>query len=129
MKKSEILRGRELFKRIALTGKRVDARRIRCTYILRRGSVARFQIGFKVPAKNFNAVRRNRICRLMREAFSQERAYLSNSLSSASTELGMIAVYKGKESAAGERITLAEIQQDANMICRSIISSLEVKTK
>jgi len=65
----------------------------------------------------------------MREAFSRQRSFLNDALASESTELAMIAFYKGKKPADSGRVSLAEIEQDVNMICRSIVSALKVKAK
>jgi ribonuclease P protein component len=134
LQKSEILRKRELFKRVALTGKRLNGRLLRCTYLLHDESKAVLQIGFKVPStrkglsENLKAVRRNRLRRLMREAFSREISMLYSSLAMSSNHMGIIVFFRGCKDVAAERVTLAQVQEDVKMFCESIVSSVRAKT-
>jgi ribonuclease P protein component len=122
MKKSEILRGRNSFKRVALTGKRIDAGILRCSFCPNGdGGV---QVGFKVPSRNLNAVKRNRIRRLMREAFTVERGKLDEALGRSTTGVEMMIFFKGAKGVAVERLTLAAIRNDIRSICHSIAGKL-----
>ncbi|MEK7671098.1 MAG: ribonuclease P protein component [Bacteroidota bacterium] len=124
MKKSEILRGRNFFKRIAHTGKRLEGHLLRCTYLVYDEGAASLQVAFKVPSRNLNAVRRNRLRRLMREAMTKERSLLDTPLAKSSVRVGMMMFYKGAKDVVVERITLAQIRKDVGMFCRAIASML-----
>lgn len=124
LKKSEVLRGRNLFKRIALRGKRLDGELLRCTYLVHNEGDTAFQVAFKVPSRNLNAVRRNRLRRLMREAVCMERSPLDISLAKSSVHIGMMMFYKGAKDATVEKMTLMQIASDVRMFCRAIASLL-----
>lgn len=124
MKKSEILRGRDLFKRVALKGKRVDTGFLRCTYLTRRDDRVGLQVGFKVPSKKLNAVRRNRIRRLMREGFSACRGELDRALETARAEVQMMIVFKAVQGMPGEKLRLSMLLNDLDAICHTIANRL-----
>jgi ribonuclease P protein component len=135
LRKSEILRSRELFKRIVVQGKRMNARFLRCSYMLNLDGDIRLQVGFKVPAarkglsEKLNAVRRNRLRRLMREAFVRELPMLNRLLEGASCGLGIALFYRGGNGIAANRISLNDIQQDIRLIVGFIVSSAEGKAQ
>jgi hypothetical protein len=85
---------------------------------------ASLQVAFKVPSRNLNAVRRNRLRRLMREAMTKERSLLDTPLAKSSVRVGMMMFYKGAKDVVVERITLAQIRKDVGMFCRAIASML-----
>ena len=124
MKKSEILRGRDLFKRVALKGKRVDTGLFRCTYVARRADQVGLQVGFKVPSKKLNAVRRNRIRRLMREGFSARRSELDQALETAKAEVQMMIVFKAVQVMPIEKLRLSMLLDDLDAICHTIANRL-----
>lgn len=120
IKKSEILRRRELFKRVALTGKRLDGKLLRCTYLIHDEGDSVWQVAFKVSSKDYNAVRRNRIRRLMREAVRAERSALDAALKTSSSRVGFMVFFKGTKSVDVRRISLAEIRKDVETFCKKI---------
>ncbi|MBX2990770.1 MAG: ribonuclease P protein component [Bacteroidetes bacterium] len=124
MKKSEILRGRTLFKRIAQSGNRLDGRLFRCSYLLLHQCDEPFQVAFRVPSRNLNAVRRNRLKRLMREAFLAERGNLDSSLAKSNTRLGMTISYKGSKGISVERVSLSQVRSDIGKFVHFITSRL-----
>jgi ribonuclease P protein component len=131
LSKSEILRGRNLFKRVALTGKRIDGRLLRCTYVIGEEGGSRIQVAFKVPSQHLNAVRRNRIRRLMREALMNERPPLDTSLLNSSKRVGMMMFFKVAKGGMTEarltevkKISLEEIRKDVEVFCRTIANTV-----
>ena len=133
LKQCEILRSREEFKFIALNGKRIEGVLLRCKYVVSHEGNAQIRIGFKVfsdskkgASSKLNAVRRNRIRRLMREAFSRELSTLYSQQTSLPRPVGIIVFYKGAKDVVVERISLAQIQVDMRLFCHAIASSAQV---
>lgn len=124
MKKAEILRSRALFKRTALSGSRLHGKHLRCTYVIHSEGEARLQIAFKVSSRYFNAVRRNRLRRLMREATDKERWILDAQLESLSAKVSMILTYKGRKGMRVELIKLPQVREDAAVFFKSVASLL-----
>lgn len=124
MKKTEILRSRNLFKRIALEGRRIDGTVVRCAFLIHDEGGAQLQIGFKVSSRKLNAVWRNRIRRLMREGIDAERGMVDEVLRRKDLHVGIIIFYKGTKELSVGRLKLAIIQEDIGLICRTITSAL-----
>ncbi|MBI5472039.1 MAG: ribonuclease P protein component [Ignavibacteriae bacterium] len=124
MKKSEILRSRDLFKRVALKGKRVETVLFRCSFLAERGEQAGLQVGFKVPSKKLNAVRRNRIRRLMREGFSARRSVLDSALERAKSQVHMMLIFKTDQQASADKLRLSMVLGDIGAICQTIANRL-----
>ncbi|MEO8166695.1 MAG: ribonuclease P protein component [bacterium] len=124
MKKREILRSRELFKRIALEGKRIDGTCVRCSFLILTGQDEQLSVGFKVSARKLNAVGRNRVKRLMRAGIEAERETLDKALQEKDRCVGVLIFYKGKKEFSVKRLRLAAIQKDIHLFCRTIASVL-----
>lgn len=124
MKKTEILRSRNLFKRIALEGRRIDGTLIRSAFLVHDEDGAQLRVGFKVSSRKLNAVWRNRIRRLMREGVDAERGIVDELLRRKDLHVGIIIFYKGTKELLVGRLKLAVIQKDIGQICRIITSAL-----
>lgn len=124
LKRTEILRSRNLFKRIALEGRRIDGTLVRCAFLTHDKGGKHLQVGFKVSSRRLNAVRRNRIRRLMRESLAAEREVVDEVLRKKDLYVGMIIFYKGAKELSVGRLKLASIQKDIGLICRTITSAL-----
>jgi ribonuclease P protein component len=83
------------------------------------------QVAFKVPSKNLNAVRRNRIKRLMREGFSNEREVLDMLLPKRGKALAVFFTFKGSKDISVERLKLNDVQSAIADMCRMIVSKLQ----
>ncbi|MDL1894587.1 ribonuclease P protein component, partial [Sphingobacteriales bacterium CHB3] len=116
--------GRTLFKRIAQSENRLDGRILRCSYLLLQQCDEAFQVAFRVPSRKLNAVRRNRLKRLMREAFSAERGELDDSLARSDIRIGIMISYKGSKHVPAERVSLSQVRSDIGEFLRIISSRL-----
>ena len=125
MKNAEVLRRRDLFRRVALEGTRLDAQILRCMYLIRQEGDEPLQVAFKVPSRKLNAVRRNRIKRLMREAFRKERSPLDSSLGASHSQMATFISFKGSKNVSVEQLTLNDVQQAMAVLCGKIASNLE----
>jgi ribonuclease P protein component len=124
VKKPEILRSRELFKHVAMKGKRLNSRLLHCKYVIHKEAESPLQVAFKVPARHFNAVRRNRLKRLMREGFSKERAVLDVALANRNARVAMFFTFNDSDGIFVERLKLQDVQPDVRELCRAIASKL-----
>jgi ribonuclease P protein component len=125
VKNAEVLRRRDLFRQIAVEGTRIDAQILRCMYLVRQMGDEPLQVAFKVPSRKLNAVRRNRIKRLMREAFRNERSHLKSSLGVSHSQIAMFFSFKGAKVIHVEQLKLNDVQQAISELCGKICSSLE----
>lgn len=128
MNKKDILRGRILFKRVAQEGKRIHGRFIRCAYLLEPDAKVGVQVGFKVFARTMNAVRRNRVRRLMREAFEQERIVVDDAVNEAGVAARIILFYKGDDELDVRRMRLLHMLEDVRGICKRLAERITERT-
>ena len=82
------------------------------------------RIGFAVPARSLPAVRRNRVRRLMREAFRAEQLFLEERLSRARTSLEGVLVYRPKQEVEASRVTFGDVRDDLARILRVVCERL-----
>lgn len=115
-----MLRKRDLFKEVALKGKRLNCRLLHCKYLMREEAESPLQVAFKVPARLTNAVRRNRLKRLMREGFSKERAVLDVALANANTRVLMFFTFSDAKDIPIEQLKLNDVQPEVGLLCRTI---------
>ena len=125
MRKKETLRGRDLFSRLYASGRRADGELIRCLFLLENASAVELLAGFAVPRRTCNAARRNRLRRLMREAFRQEREALRASLQDSRCSARILFVYRGKRDIPVDRVKFLAVRGDVAKLCRAVMSKLE----
>ena len=128
MRKKETLRGRDVFSRLYASGRRADGELIRCLFLLENASTAELLTGFAVPRGTCSAVRRNRLRRLMREAFRQEREALRAALHASHCSARILFVYRGKRDLPVERVTFSAVRGDVANLCRAMMSKLEFRS-
>ena len=123
MGKSETLRGRGAFDALFAAGLRANASLIRCLYRFGEASPGSVQVGFAVPRKSGTAVRRNRVRRLMREAYRKEDAGFRGGLSEAGRSASLVFVYRGTPERARGPLGLEDVHRDVRQLCHSVLAT------
>ena len=97
-KKEEKLKSRKLIEVLFKQGASFSNFPFRVLYILPEENIAPLQTGFAVSGKHFkNAVDRNRIKRLMREAYRLQKTALSETLKNNGKFMAVFFIYTGSE--------------------------------
>lgn len=99
LKKEERLKRRKIIEKLFSEGRAVTAFPIRVQYkLVDQLLTVPLQAGFSVSSRNFKrAVDRNRIKRLMREAWRLQKAPLEQALQTKQQQLALFLIYTGKE--------------------------------
>lgn len=97
--RSEKLKSRKLIQELFARGKSVSAAPIKCLYIIQpEGMTELIQTGVGVSARNFRkSVQRNRIKRMLREAYRNNNQSLHQTISQQKTSLALFMLYVGKD--------------------------------
>ncbi len=112
MKQAEPLRGYAAFDRVFDGGRKIGGALTLCVYLLERTEKAALHVGFAVSSKQFNAVRRNRVRRLMREAVRFECAPLCVALSQHSVSADLVFIFRPRPNIDVQRLSLASLRAD-----------------
>jgi ribonuclease P protein component len=78
------------------------------------------QAGIIVSGRGHNAVQRNRVKRLLREAFSGYRQLLTDAARTSGRGAILVFVFKGSKDLPVEKIQLSHIQQDIAKCCKAL---------
>ena len=98
LKKDERLKRRKIIEQLFGEGRAVTAFPIRVQYKMVDALTVSLQAGFSVSSRNFKrAVDRNRIKRLMREAYRLQKQPLEQALQTKQQKLALFLIYTGKE--------------------------------
>ncbi|MFL5748470.1 MAG: ribonuclease P protein component [Niastella sp.] len=98
LKKAERLKRRKIIEQLFSEGRAVTAFPIRVQYKMVDQLTVPLQAGFSVSSRNFKrAVDRNRIKRLMREAYRLQKLPLEQALQTKEQQLALFLIYTGKE--------------------------------
>lgn len=98
MKPYEKLKSRKLIQQLFKEGKSFSHFPFRVIYIQPENNHSHLQSAFSVSSKNFKkAVDRNRIKRLMREAYRLQKFSLQNELEESGKYLAVFIIYTGNE--------------------------------
>ena len=127
LRKSEILRGYSVFSDILKNGKRIQGALLQCHFIVHRESrtTPSVQVGFAVPRKSIAlSVDRNRLKRLMREAFRKNKARLYEVATKENLQLELIIMFRKLDTMPVRQISHATIENEWNAIMSKIISLL-----
>lgn len=119
-----VLRGRETFRALFAEGKGKRAGNILLKYrTVPAPGQQNVMTGFVVSKKHGNAVFRNRVRRLMREAWRHERPEFVRQLPE-DTELHMVLIWTGNSSAGKRPPELRAIHNDLTKVLPRIVTSL-----
>lgn len=121
MGKSETLRGRGAFDGLFASGLRANASLLRCLYTFECKPPGTVRVGFLVPRKSGKAVRRNRLRRLMREAYRREQDGFLRALHDAGRSVALAFIFRG--SSAEGLFRLDTVHRDIQQLCRSVLAS------
>jgi ribonuclease P protein component len=98
LKKAERLKRRKIIEQLFSEGRAVTAFPIRVQYKMVDQLTAPLQAGFSVSSRNFKkAVDRNRIKRLLREAYRLQKNPLQEALQTKQQRLALFLIYTGRE--------------------------------
>ena len=97
--RSEKLKSRKLIQELFARGKSVSATPVKCLYLIQpEGMTELIQTGVGVSARNFRkSVQRNRIKRMLREAYRNNNQSLHQVLSQKQQSLAVFMLYLGKD--------------------------------
>jgi ribonuclease P protein component len=112
VKQAAPLRGYAAFDRVFKSGQRIGGTHVMCMYQLERAEKPVLLVGYAVSSRQFNAVRRNRVRRLMREATRLECAQLCSALTRHSVTAELILLFRTRPGSDVRRLTLAPMQRD-----------------
>ena len=98
LNKAERLKRRKIIEQLFSEGRAVTAFPIRVQYKMVEQLAVPLQAGFSVSSRNFKrAVDRNRIKRVMREAYRLQKLPLEQALQTKQQQLALFLIYTGKE--------------------------------
>lgn len=124
LKKQEILRGRGAFQRVFEGGRRLDGRLVGCIYSVSPATHGAVVAGFVVSSKHLNAVRRNRVRRLLREAFRRSSPELGRATEGTGRSVELLLVYRPRQRTETDRLTVRDVLPDVASACRTIAARL-----
>ena len=113
--RNERLKSRKLIGRVFEEGKKINTGSIRVHYLLGKGEPTVLQVGVTVSARNFRrAPDRNRIKRLLREAWRLQKNELRDSLSE-NKQLFVFIIYT-----AGEILPFESLRADVTKLLKKL---------
>ncbi len=124
MNSAEALRGLAAFDRVFRDGRRTSGALLHCMYSVWRAEPVVLRVGFAVSSKHYHAVRRNRLRRLMREAFRTEQNALHGALERSRSSADLVFLFRPKTALTVERLSVFPVRDDMAAICRRIIVQL-----
>ncbi|MCX6137599.1 MAG: ribonuclease P protein component [Ignavibacteriales bacterium] len=134
LQKTDILRGFKAFADVVRNGVRVRSGCLLCHVVMLQRSAdtksnnrsAGVKTGFAVPKKRVpRAVDRNRIKRLMREAYRMKATILRVAADEYTRDLRIVLVYQQRSSPVSHGASLRSLQEDWNEIAAKILASME----
>lgn len=125
MEKQAILRGRGSFQRVFEVGQRLDGRLVGCIYCVGSETGGVVRVGFVVSSRHFNAVRRNRVRRLLREAYRGSSDGLRRAAAEGARSVDLLFVFRPRGRSEANRATLHDLVPDVASACRTIAARLK----
>jgi ribonuclease P protein component len=117
----EILRGFRTFTRVITRGKRYEKQPIKAFVISSLSKRSSLHIGYTVTKKIRTAAHRNRLKRLMREAFLTKKIDFIRRISSG-TLVEIVFMYNGNTEIAPKMVRFSSIDQAFSALCSMIFA-------
>lgn len=124
MRKSEILRGRGVFRGVTNAGRRSDGKYLRSYTIVTQSAEPSLAIGVTVYDRTLNAVQRNRIKRQLRASVDRERNRLFAAVTGAGVAVHMVLGYRARGSTEKHHTPFVELHADVARVIDGIISRI-----
>ena len=122
--KSDLLRGRMRFKEILESGRKLSGNILRCAARASReaesGGSPVIGVGFTVSSRRVKAVDRNRMRRLMREAYRLNKEMLRTSGTDESTKLEILFIYSPPRRSQLQLPSYQEVEEDMKHLLNSL---------
>ncbi len=125
MKRWETIRGHGEVDHLFARGRRLDAGTLRCMYIVTDEPPFTVRVVFAVSSRLFTAVKRNRIKRLMREAFRREFPALQSALLRERQSAVLLFVFRGAKGLRVQSLRLDEVWRNMAAVCGRLRATLE----
>jgi len=127
LRKSEILRGYSVFSDILKNGESIHSSALQC-YVKkkeREKNTPAVCVGFAVPRRGVSlAVDRNRVKRLLREAFRANKERLYEAADKTNVQLALIFIFRNGRRADVRRLRYASIERDVKDVMSKIVSMI-----
>ena len=127
LKRSEILSGRNNFQLVFKQGRKFQGKYLHCLVLaddrlkLRAGSKS--GIGFTAPGILKRAVDRNRLKRLLREAYRLNKEILRSTLKGSSKPLALVFLYSSTVAKLPHFPTFADVELDMKNLLKSVVEA------
>jgi len=128
LKRSEIIKGKNVFRFIYKNGIRINGELLRCHLVSRTyfsPGVSNILFGVVVQKYIRRSVDRNRIRRLIREAYRINKTILQRKLIHCSSQVALLFVFRKLDSVHSQLPTYIEIEEDVKNLLEKI-SNLDV---
>lgn len=117
----ETLSGFGTFTRVITRGRRYEKQPIKAFVLSSLSKKTSLQIGYTVTKKIRTAAHRNRLKRLMREAFLANKADFIRQISSG-TQVEIVFMYNGNTEIAPTMVRFSSISQSISALCSTIFT-------
>jgi ribonuclease P protein component len=125
LKKTEILRGGPHFREALLRGERIEGKFLRCYYVVTNRASVPLKVGVAVSGRALNAVQRNRIKRLLRQAVTAEKKVVERALTRMDRHAWAVFLFKAGAPFPVSRMKLYILQPDVAALCSILASKLQ----
>lgn len=110
-------------------GRRLAGTLLQCVFLLEESDHPTLRAGFAVPHRVYNAVRRNRFRRLMREAYRLESPALRSAVQLSRVSADLVFLFRPRKEAHIERLTVHPIRAEIAGFCRRVRERVEERAR